>query len=133
MAHYWVAAAAILFIIELFIGTVYLLVLSVACLGSAAVAWLWGTDAALLSTAVLSLVGCVWVWQHKQNQPNLPTEVDDLDMGQIVVLEKLLPSGDWQVHYRGTLWEARSAFSGCLKQGDTATIIGRDGNLLLIE
>ncbi len=133
MAHYWIAAAIILFMIELFIGTIYLLVLSLSLLGAAFIAWWLGTDAAMVAAAVLSLIGCAWIWRRKQNESVPVSDVDDLDLGQLVILEKQLPTGDWQVHYRGTLWEARPTLSGSLKQGDTATIIGHEGNILLIK
>lgn len=133
MAYYWITAAVILFVAELFLGTVYLLVLSAALLGAALSAWLFGNTAAMWTAIVLSLAGCAWVYRFKRaNLPYTPTPEDDFDIGQTVVLEELLPTGEWKIHYRGTWWHAKSV-SGSLKTGDTAQIIARDGNQFIIQ
>lgn len=132
---YWIAAAAaVLFVLELFLGTVYLLVLSLALLGAAVAAGLFGVNAAMGVASVLSLLGCVWVRQRQlQQQKTAVSDNLDFDVGQTVYLAQQLPNGDWQVQYRGTLWLAKKPLSGSLKAGQTATIVGRDGNYLIIQ
>lgn len=130
---YWFIAAVVLFIVELFLGSVYLLVLSVALLGAGLVAWLLGNVVACWVASILSLVGIAWVYHYKKHNARPEFDAsDDFDIGQTVVLESPLPTGAWRVHYRGTLWEARNEFSGSLKVGDTAKIVDRDGNILII-
>lgn len=130
---YWFIVAVLLFIVELFLGTVYLLVVSLALLGAGLMAWLLGDVAGFWVAAILSLAGIVWVYHYKKRNVEQVSDVsDDFDIGQTVVLESLLPTGEWRVQYRGTLWEARNEFSGSLKAGDTAKIVARDGNILII-
>ena len=60
MTAWFIAAAAVL-IVELFVGTVYLLVVSAALFGAGLVYWLTGnTSIAVAAAAVLSAVG-IWV------------------------------------------------------------------------
>lgn len=135
MMYYWIIAAIIIFIIELFLGTVYLLVLSGALLGASLAAWMFGNGVAMLIAAVLSLFGCVFVWYGKSShhQVRVGLSDSDLDIGQTVIIESQMANGQWCVQYRGTVWEARYALTGSLKIGTTAKIVGKDGNLLIIQ
>lgn len=133
MGYEWLAAAAVIFLIEMFMGTVYLLVLSASFLGAALAAWWFGHEVAIWVASSLSLLGCIGVWRYKLRHAISMQPDDDLDIGQTVLLQNQMATGDWCVQYRGTMWTARSAFAGSLKSGTTATIIGRDGNILIIQ
>lgn len=64
MTAWFIAAAAVL-IVELFVGTVYLLVVSAALFGAGLVYWLTGdTSIAVVAAAVLSAIG-IWVVHSK--------------------------------------------------------------------
>lgn len=127
----WLAVAVILFIAEMFLGTFYLLVVCAAFVAAGLSAWLLQTPFAVNMTiaAVCSVVGIavVRLWQKKQP---VAEAVDDLDLGQVVVLQMQMPDGLWQVQYRGTRWQAQ--VQGDAKAGQRGKIIGKDGNVLIV-
>lgn len=127
----WLAVAVILFIAEMFLGTFYLLVVCAAFVAAGLSAGLLQTPFAVNMTiaAVCSVVGIavVRLWQKKQP---VAEAVDDLDLGQVVVLQMQMPDGLWQVQYRGTRWQAR--VQGDAKAGQRGKIIGKDGNVLIV-
>ena len=133
---YWFAAAVLVFVAEMFTGTVYLLVLSASCAGAGLASWLFGagTVAGILTAAVLSAVGTAWVYQLRRSRPHRTHRADDFDIGGTVQLERPLSGGRWRVFYRGTTWEARTAVPNAeFQMGDNARICGKDGIMLLIE
>lgn len=130
---YWLIMAILVFVAELFLGTVYLLVLSLSLFGAGLVAEWLGADVAMWVAGILSLVGCIAVYHYKQRHQSAPIAEDDLDKGQRVIVEEVLPTGEWRVWYRGALWEARIQGDGVLRKGDTAQIVGHDSNVLIIK
>ncbi|RRD89012.1 NfeD family protein [Conchiformibius steedae] len=133
---YWLAAAALLFAAEIFLGTVYLLVLSAALAGAGLAAWLFGADstAPWWTASLLSLAGVVWVYRWRRCAAPAPAVQNDLDIGQSVTLESELGGGLWRVQYRGTQWEARFPDpQHHAHAGNHAVIIGKDGIVLLLR
>lgn len=132
---YWLAAAALLFAAEMFLGTVYLLVLSLALVGGAFVAVLFGADstAPWWTASLLSLAGVAAVYRWRRRAPKTPPAANDLDVGETVLLEQDLGGGLWRVLYRGTLWEARFTDGAAAQAGGRAKIVGKDGIVLLLE
>lgn len=130
---YWFTAAAALFILEMFSGTFYLLVLSIALLGAGLTAWLFGADASasLLVAAVLSAVGiaAVYRWQRSRRTP--PGKDVDLDIGNTVILHQAQPDNLWLVQYRGSYWQAQADFTA--QAGQSARITGKSGNILILK
>ena len=135
---YWLIAAVAVFMLELFSGTVYLLVLSAALAGAGLTAWLFNTSAvaSMLVAAFLSAVGTLYVYRMRGKSPKNKAlqQHNDLDIGSVVQIEQPLSGGAWRVFYRGTTWEARAARPHAhFQMGDNARICGKDGITLLIE
>ena len=135
---YWLIAAVAVFMLELFSGTVYLLVLSAALAGAGLTAWLFNTSAvaSMLVAAFLSAVGTLYVYRLRGKSPKNKAlqQHNDLDIGSVVQIEQPLSGGAWRVFYRVTTWEARAARPHAhFQMGDNARICGKDGITLLIE
>ena len=124
--------------LELFSGTVYLLVLSAALAGAGFCALLFNVNAvaSVLVAAFLSAVGTLYVYRLRGKSPKNKAlqQHNDLDIGSVVQIEQPLSGGAWRVFYRGTTWEARAARPHAhFQMGDNARICGKDGITLLIE
>lgn len=133
MTAWFIAAAAVL-IVELFVGTVYLLVVSAALFGAGLVYWLTGdTSIAVVAAAVLSAVG-IWVVHSKFKKTAPHQELnDDLDIGQTVHILRRLHGDCYEVSYRGTRWQAQAENADAVQTTSTAVITGKNGNVLLIR
>ena len=133
MTTWFIVAAAVL-IVELFVGTVYLLVVSAALFGAGLVYWLTGnTSIAVAAAAVLSAVG-IWV-VHSKFKKTAPCQElnDDLDIGQTVQILRRLHGDCYEVAYRGTHWQAQAENADAVQTTSTAVITGKNGNVLLIR
>nr|WP_314229571.1 NfeD family protein [uncultured Kingella sp.] len=135
---YWFIAAVAVFVLEMFSGTVYLLVLSAALAGAGFCALLFNVNAvaSVLVAAFLSAVGTLYVYRLRGKSPKNKAlqQHNDLDIGSVVQIEQPLSDGAWRVFYRGTTWEARAARPHAhFQMGDNARICGKDGITLLIE
>ncbi|MDO4433408.1 MAG: NfeD family protein [Alysiella sp.] len=132
----WAVLAICLFVAEMFTGTVYLLVMALAFLGAAVVAF-WGANLTLsvLVAAVLSVMGITYVYRlrRKRSQMVQTSQDNDLDLGEQVVIREVLSDTRWRVFYCGANWEAKSTSSYVFQAGDNARICGKDGIVLLIE
>ncbi len=133
MTAWFIAAAAVL-IVELFVGTVYLLVVSAALFGAGLVYWLTGdTSIAVVAAAVLSASG-IWVVHGKFKKTAPRQELnDDLDIGQTVHILQRLHGNCYEVSYRGTHWQAQAENADAVQTTSTAVITGKNGNVLLIR
>ncbi|MBH5329560.1 NfeD family protein [Eikenella sp. S3360] len=129
---YWFIAAAALLILEMFSGTFYLLVVSIALAGAGVAAWLGaGGGAALLVAVVLSAAGIAAVYRWRRNHRTAATEDVDLDIGNTVLLHQPQSGKLWLVQYRGTYWQAEADFAA--QAGQTARIAGKSGNILILQ
>ena len=133
MTAWFIAAAAVL-IVELFVGTVYLLVVSAALFGAGLVYWLTGdTSIAVAAAAVLSAAG-IWLVHGKFKKTAPRQELnDDLDIGQTVHILQRLHGDYYEVSYRGTRWQAQAENADAVQTTSTAVITGKNGNVLLIR
>ena len=133
MTAWFIAAAAVL-IVELFVGTVYLLVVSAALFGAGLVYWLTGdTSIAVAAAAVLSAAG-IWLVHGKFKKTAPRQELnDDLDIGQIVHILQRLHGDSYEVFYRGTRWQAQAENADAIQTTSTAVITDKNGNVLLIR
>ena len=134
----WFVLALLVFIAELFSGTFYLLVVSAALACAGLADWLLGTSVStnLVITAILSLIGIAIVKKyHTRFKPaaEVSAHRNDLDLGQTVQISAVLPHGELDVHYRGTQWQAKSTDDTAASPGQSATIVGRNGNVLLVQ
>ncbi len=103
----WLAAGIVLIVTELVSGTFYLLVLGVAALVAAGVAYAGGGF--LLQVVVagaIAIAGVFWIRGRKRAMatPAMPP----LDVGQPVTLDSWINRDDRlaRVKYRDTLWDA---------------------------
>lgn len=134
---YWFIAAALVLILELFVGTIYLLVVSAALFGAGLAAFLFGSlPVSIITAAVLAAVGIAWAnrWIKRHRRPdNGDASLNDLDIGQTVHINRHLHGNMYEVHYRGSVWQAEAANAQTVSQPQTAVIIGKNGNILLIR
>ena len=134
---FWLIAAVLLFVAEMFMGTFYLLVVSASFVSAGLAEWLLGTPTAVnVSIASLfSVIGIILVrrWQKSRPPRTREQQDNDLDIGQTVVLEHALPDGLWLVRYRGTQWQARLEHPADARSGAQAQITGKHGNVLHIR
>lgn len=133
MADYilWAAAGLILVIAELVTGTFYLLMLGIAALAAAAVAFFglgfWGQA---IVSAVIAVLGVIWIHQRRSGME--PPVMSSPDVGQPVTWESWLNERDRlaRVRYRGASWDARVIGTDPLQPGDMLYIKAVDGNTL---
>jgi membrane protein implicated in regulation of membrane protease activity len=133
MADYilWAAAGLILVIAELVTGTFYLLVLGLAALAGAVVAFLglgfWGQA---VVSAVIAVAGVIWIHQRRKSME--PTAMPSPDVGQPVTWESWLNEPDRlaRVRYRGASWDARIVGEFTAQPGEMLYISAVNGNTL---
>ncbi len=133
----WFIAAALILIMELFIGTIYLMVVSAALFGAGFAAYLFDDlSISIIVAAVLSAVGIWWVkgWiKRHRHSPAHEAALNDLDIGQTVHIVRHIHNDIYEVMYRGTQWQAQAANQTSMLSPQTAVITGKSGNLLLIH
>jgi membrane protein implicated in regulation of membrane protease activity len=133
-AHFaWVIAGLVLVIAELVTGTFYLLVLGMAALAGAAVAYFGGSfwmQAVVVAAAAVG--GVIWIQRHKRTseQPVMPP----LDLGQPVTLDSWINRTDCiaRVKYRNALWDAQIEGDGNGETGEVFYIVAVEGNTLRV-
>lgn len=134
---YWLIAAVLVLIFELFAGTIYLLVVSAALFGAGIAALLFNSPGiSIITAAALSAVGIWWAhgWIKKHRRtPAEESARNDLDIGQTVQILRHLHGNLYEVHYRGTLWQAQAQNAAGTPAAQTAVITGKNGNILLIH
>ena len=130
---YWFIAAAALFVLEMFSGTFYLLVVSIALLGAGVAAWLGaGSGVSLLVAVLLSAAGIAAVYRIRRNRRTHAADAEgDLDIGNTVLLHQPQSGSLWLVQYRGTYWQAEAPFPA--QAGQAARITGKSGNILILQ
>lgn len=132
----WLILAALLGIVELIATTFYLLVLAAAALVASGAAWFGlSLEWQIALFAVIALVGSVWVRKIR----SIPTKSDaqahalqNLDEGQIVIVNEWDEKGFTTVQYRGADWQARVCQGEEMVTG--AYVIERvEGNVLFLK
>jgi membrane protein implicated in regulation of membrane protease activity len=106
----WAIAGFVLIIAELLSGTFYLLVLGIAALAAAGVAFAGGAFwAQAMVAAGVALIGIYVVRRWWINHPKESAASNNLDLGQAVVVESWVDeaAGIARVKYRGSTWEAK--------------------------
>jgi membrane protein implicated in regulation of membrane protease activity len=140
MAAYliWAIAGFVLIIAELLTGTFYLLVLGVAALVGALVAFLGGEFwLQAIFTAAAALIGIYLVHAWWLKHPKQSEAENSLDVGQTVTFEGWVneASGTARVKYRGSTWDAKVTGDAAspLAANATLTIRGLDQGVLLVS
>jgi membrane protein implicated in regulation of membrane protease activity len=136
MAAYllWAIAGFVLIIAELVTGTFYLLVLGIAALAGALVAYMGGAFwLQAIFTAAAALIGIYAVHMWWQRHPKDPKSNNSLEVGQTVVLEEWVnqASGTARVRYRGSSWDAQ--VEGSASVNDTLTIHSLEQGVLRVS
>ncbi len=129
----WAIVGFTLIIVELMTGTFYLLVLGIAALAGAAVAF-FGAEFWLqvIVASIVALVGIYSVQQWWKTHQKSRTASNNIDIGQSVVFEQWINEAAHtaRVRYRGTQWDAKLDHASSLQ--DTLYIHGQEGGMLLV-
>jgi len=131
---WWGIAGFGLIIVELATGTFYLLVIGVASLVAALLAWAglpFGVQA--IVSSVLSIAGVVYVHHRRvANPPSAGSNV--LDVGQSVTLDRWVDESHRlaRVNYRNAQWDARVLGTDPVVAGTQLVISAVDGNTLQV-
>ena len=130
----WLIAGFILIIVELVTGTFYLLVLGIAALVGAGVAYasggfVWQTIVA----AIVAVAGVIWVNQFKKKMA--PKRMRGLDVGQPAAFDSWVnrSAGHARVKYRDALWDAQIAGDISVEPGEILYITSIDGSTLKVS
>ena len=127
----WAVAGLALVISELLTGTFYLLVLGLAALAGAAVAFAgFGFWAQAVVASVVAVAGVIWIQQRRRLM--VPKAMPSPDVGQPVTWEAWINESDRsaRVRHRGASWEARVRGECAGQPGEMLYIIAVDGNTL---
>ena len=112
---YWFIAAVAVLVVEMFVGTLYLLIISAALAGAGAASLLFdGSAVPILTAAAISAVGLLYI-------------------GQTVKILRRVSEGQYEVSYRGTTWQARALNAQAAAEPSFAVIGGKEGNILLVH
>ena len=133
---YWLIAAVILVVLEMFVGTFYLLVIAAALASVGLTEWLFATgmEFNLALLGVLCLGGIFLARRYQKRRASDHVQVNlPLDINQAVKIEQHLHDNVYQVQYRGTVWQAQLQDTQDIGIGQTAYISGRQGNVLHIR
>lgn len=132
----WFAFALIFLMAELFSTTLYLLVMSIA-LFTAGLADVFLNTSATVNfgiVAAMTFLGCFIAYQYNQKRKKRRSHrTDDLDLQQLVSIEGVNAAGDIEVRYRGAIWQARFIEDNQPTNTQQAMIVGKEGNLLIIQ
>ena len=131
---WWIATGALL-VLEMGIGTLYLLMLALGTAAAALAAHAgWGLSAQLGVAAAVGL-SALWVW-HRWRTRASASAADDrnvhLDIGEELDIAAWSPEGEARVQYRGAQWSA------VLPAGQAASpgrhrVVALSGNRLVVE
>ena len=133
---YWLIAAVILVVLEMFVGTFYLLVIAAALASVGLTEWLFATgmEFNLALLGVLCLGGIFLARRYQKRRASDHVQVNlPLDINQAVKIEQHLHDNVYQVNYRGTVWQAQLQDTQDIDIGQTAYISARQGNVLFIR
>lgn len=130
----WLIAGFVLVITELVTGTFYLLVLGIAGLVGAGVAYAGGAFVwSAIAAAIVALAGVVGVHRYKRKM--LPGRMRGLDVGQPAAFESWVNqgAGHARVRYRDALWDAQVADGAAAEPGEVLYVAAVDGNTLKVS
>src|SRR5262245_46678400 len=129
----WLIVGAVLIVVELLIGIFYLLVLGIAALVAAAIAYAGGGFLVQVGVVgVIAIAGILWIRgrRHALATPTMPS----LDVNHPVTLDSWMNHDDHlaRVRYRDALWNAvvEGEFRG--EAGEVFYIRAVEGNTLRV-
>ncbi len=130
----WLIAGLLLIIVELVTGTFYLLVLGVACLASAALAYAGSSFTwQAIVAPVVALAALVVVQRYKRQVE--PKRMQGIDFGQPAAFEFWLNKDARlaRVKYRDSLWDAQIIGETSGERGEILYVNSIDGNSLKVS
>jgi len=130
----WAILGLVLVIVELVSGTFYLLMLALAALGAALVAWLGhGFPAQAVVAAVVGAGGCygVHLYRARADTKKMPP----IDAGMPASFENWTDAATRRarVRYRGASWDARVEGAEALEPGAPLFVVATEGNTLKVS
>ncbi len=131
---WWAIAGIALIIAELITGTFYLLVIGIAALAGAAVAFLhYSFWIQALVAAAIAIIGVTLVTRFRKTLTSSPAV--SLDVGQSVVLDGWVNERERlaRVRYRNAVWDAKVLDEPGAEAGHTLYIRHVDGNTLHVS
>jgi membrane protein implicated in regulation of membrane protease activity len=131
---WWAIAGIALIIAELITGTFYLLVIGIAALAGAIVAFLhYSFWIQALVAAAIAIFGVTLVTRFRKSQTSSPSV--SLDVGQSVVLDGWVNERERlaRVRYRNATWDAKVLNEPGAEAGRTLYIKHVDGNTLHVS
>ena len=139
--HYWVIAALLFFIIEIFTSGFAIACLSVGCLFGAvasafelSLAWQIGLFALGSFLAFIFIRPFVLKLMNKKtNKNNVTTNMDNLIGRKAIVTEKIESDGYGRVKIDGDDWKARLEDKGEAEVGEKVTIISNESIILTVK
>ena len=131
---WWAIAGIALIIAELITGTFYLLVIGIAALAGAVVAFLhYSFWIQALIAAAIAVIGVTLVTRFRHAQASSPSV--SLDVGQSVVLDGWVNEKERiaRVRYRNAVWDAKVLDEQGAEAGRTLYITHVDGSTLHVS
>ena len=131
---WWAIAGVMLIIAELLTGTLFLLVIGVAALAGAGVAFLkYSFWIQAVITAAVAVIGVIAVSRMRITQPAAPNQ--QLDIGHTVLIDTWVSEADGvaRVTYRNAQWDAKVVGARAPAEGKVYYICGIDGSTLHIS
>ncbi len=130
----WIVAGIGLLIGEMLTGGFFMIFIALGCFGAALAASLGAaTPAQIILCSILSVAGVAILRQPLRTRL-LRSIAIDADIGKEIKLDQpVLPHQQTRVTYQGTSWLATNLGEESLKEGERVTIVGMDGNTLLIR
>lgn len=125
----WLLVGLGLIVVELMTGTFYLLIIGIAALVGAIVAYAGGSFMLQVIIAGGAAVAGTVYLQTRKKRPS-ETKDDSLDIGQSVTLDSWVsePQRLARVKYRDALWDAMVTGTDSVSPGAILFITGKDGS-----
>lgn len=131
----WLIAGLVLLIAEMATGTVVLIFIALGCF-MAALTSMFAPDAytlQIITCAVIAVVG-TFVLRKPITRRLMKSSSIQADIGKEILIDTdIEPHKRSRISYQGTTWEASNIGTSSVKNGDHVTIVGIDGNILLIR
>ena len=130
----WLIAGLLLIIVELLTGTFYLLVLGIACLAGAGLAYAGSSFTwQAIVAAVVALVGVAVVQRYKKTVET--KRMQGIDFGQPAAFDSWVnkDASLARVKYRDSLWDAQIIGEAAGERGEVLYVNSIDGNSLKVS
>lgn len=131
----WLIAGLLLLIAEMMTGTIFLIFISMGCFVAALTGMLVPDSLAIQSIvcATVSLLGFFALRKPLKRKLLKATSLQ-ADIGKEILIDTdIEPHQRSRITYQGTTWDASNIGTDKIQNGDHVTIVGIDGNILLIR